>query len=431
MAGGAINGLAPSPQSLPAFPSIQEGEGEEEEEEEEVETKQEEKQSKTTKLSPGSEPQAPSHEPRSSHGSKHQATPLHHRHSRKTQNQTGKSVSCSTCRPSSRDKISIVPLDASHHSSHTPNSPRHASNAIKAFFLSLTKRSPKTTQSSIEEQWSLTVSDLTQKLLQATRKRDEASAEATRLRASVLDLEKKLARLEIHCLGLKNSLDERLGVSSPHGHSAWCVGPRGADRVRVADQFAQAVADARVAVRALARQAGARAARQVHLEALLCRAFYADFENFGSVDGLIDPRARCEANYSDHVAMKALNWEEVLSKGTRHFSEGFSRFCDAKMGAVVSALGWGRAAWPEPLLQAFFIAARGVWVVRLLAGAVHPRFEVFRVGVGAKFEGAYMEDVARRVGGLKVTVMVAPGFYVDAGVVKARVLCTHQHEQGR
>ncbi|KAF7041887.1 hypothetical protein CFC21_051612, partial [Triticum aestivum] len=121
--------------------------------------------------------------------------------------------------------------------------------------------------------------------------------------------------------------------------------------------------------------------------------------------------------------------------GTKHYSDGLSRFCDAKMSEVVSSLGWARARpWPEPLLQAFFLAAKGVWGVRLLARSVHPPLPVVRVDRGARFDSRFMEDAAAsRAGRLEpasVKMMVAPGFHVyvaGAGVVKCKVVCFYNN----
>jgi hypothetical protein len=102
---------------------------------------------------------------------------------------------------------------------------------------------------------------------------------------------------------------------------------------------------------------------------------------------------------------------------------------------VVSSLGWARARpWPEPLLQAFFLAAKGVWGVRLLARSVHPPLPVVRVDRGARFDSRFMEDAAAaRAGRLEpvsVKMMVAPGFHVyvaGAGVVKCKVVCFYNN----
>ncbi|CAL4938523.1 unnamed protein product [Urochloa decumbens] len=297
---------------------------------------------------------------------------------------------------------------------------------IRSLFVSLTRRStprssPSPTSASSGgagagdaagggEQWRLAAADLSRRLAAATRTRDEALEETTRLKHSLAELELKLARLESRVL------------PAP---SAFPV-----------DSFLRAVSTARAAVRSLARALSTHlrspASPGPSLESFLNRAFHADFELDTDADAHTpDPAGRCEANLAAYHAVAVLTWEEVLLHGTKHYSEGLSRFCDAKMSEVVSSLGWARArAWPEPLLQAFFLAAKGVWGVRLLARSVHPPLPVVRAERGARFDARFMEDAAAgRAGRLEpasVKMMVAPGFHVylaGAGVVKCRVVC--------
>lgn len=171
---------------------------------------------------------------------------------------------------------------------------------------------------------------------------------------------------------------------------------------------------------------------QLYLEALLSAAFFEDFECCGfvknSVAHILNPIDRCEANYSAYDALKVLAWEEVLNKGTKHFSEEFSRFCDRKMSEIVALLGWNRA-WPEQLLQAFFGASKSIWLVHLLANSVHPTLTIFRVDKAARFDPVYMEDMggdkAKKLIPTMVRIMVAPGFYVYDNVVKCKVICRY------
>ncbi|KAE8710828.1 hypothetical protein F3Y22_tig00110319pilonHSYRG00435 [Hibiscus syriacus] len=127
--------------------------------------------------------------------------------------------------------------------------------------------------------------------------------------------------------------------------------------------------------------------------------------------------------------------EEVLNKGTRHYSEEFSKFCDRKMNEIVAMLGWNRA-WPEPLLQAFFGASKSVWLVHLLANSLHPGLPIFRVDKGVRFDSVYMEDMdgerARKLVPSMVRIMITPGFYVYDNVVKCKVICRYSNnvEQG-
>ncbi|CAN6290034.1 unnamed protein product [Urochloa humidicola] len=323
-------------------------------------------------------------------------------------------VSCSDCRFKQR--------------ALAPSSP---GAVIRSLFVSLTRRStPRSSPSPSSasggggaaggdaagdgEQWRLAAADLSRRLAAATRTRDEALEETTRLKHSLAELEHKLARLESRVL----------------------PAPAAAAGAFPVDSFLRAVSTARAAVRSLARALSTHlrspASPGPSLESFLNRAFHADFELDTDADAHTpDPAGRCEANLAAYHAVAVLTWEEVLLHGTKHYSEGLSRFCDAKMSEVVSSLGWARArAWPEPLLQAFFLAAKGVWGVRLLARSVHPPLPVVRAERGARFDARFMEDAAAgwagRLEPASVKMMVAPGFHVylaGAGVVKCRVVC--------
>ncbi|KAL0923405.1 hypothetical protein M5K25_007461 [Dendrobium thyrsiflorum] len=371
----------------------------------------------------------------------HQPTPLHP--PTKSSRREDLSVSCSKCRPSSRDKITVVPLDP--NSQKRPSSvPGSTPNSLlRSLFSALARKTPphatSTPFSSSEAQdnseWKLTAADLSRKLLHVTRKRDEALLETSRLKYSVSELERKLNRLESYCRDLQASLDRR------------ATGPTSA----TVDQFLPAVNDARTAVRHLSRclitqlraapRSMDRLGSLLHshglvkknpgslimgLESVLNRVFYSDFERVGEGEGMLaDPADRCKANWAAYEAVRGLCWEDVLSKGTRHYSAGLSRFCDRRMSEVVGMLGWARA-WPEGLLQAFFGAARGVWAVHLLARSVHPALPILRIDRGARFDPVYMEDsTGDKPSTGEVIMMVAPGFYVHGAtcnVVKCRVL---------
>ncbi|XP_077245136.1 IRK-interacting protein-like [Tasmannia lanceolata] len=378
-----------------------------------------------------------------------------------------RTVSCNKCRPSAREKISIVPLDI-NGSNPSPNS----NNIFKSLFSTLIKKSPKSSAgdspAAREEQWKLAFSDLSQKLQQANRKRDEALLEASSLKHSMAELEKKLNKLEIYCHDLKSGIE--ICTSSPHRNPTGKIdtipvtkwyGPNGTDQEKVVEPFVRAVSDARAAVRQLSRsltvqlrQMGGKVYERIasllepydvkfsvsknprsllfYLEALLNRAFYEDFEGIGfrknGSDEILNPIESCAANFESYLELKELSWEEVLTKGTKHFSENFSRFCDRKMSEIVGMLTWNRA-WPEVLLQGFFGAAKSVWLVHLLARAVHPGLGIFRVEKEARFEGAYMEDLVgdkvRKLRPSLVRIMVSPGFYVYSNVVKCKVLCRY------
>ncbi|PIN27091.1 hypothetical protein CDL12_00149 [Handroanthus impetiginosus] len=403
---------------------------------------------------------------------KHHPTPLHsekHRgkgSSRKRQENIGgaatSGVSCNRCRPSNREKISVVPLE---NNGVSPN------GLFKSILASLVfKKSPKSPESgssavSREEHWKIAVAELSNKLIQASRKRDDAVLEASKLKFSVAELEKKLNKLEIYCHSLKSELEvcsSGKNYKSPTrvlNYQTIKVG----DQEKVIEHFLVLVSEARSSVRVLTRalsiqmrQMGGKVHDRItsllqpydikisftrnpkgmllYLEALLNRVFFEDFESIGFQKGapnpILNPIDCCEANFATFSRMQGLTWEDVLSKGTRHFSEDFSKFCDRKMSEIVGMLGWNRA-WPESLLQAFFGASKAVWLVHLLANSVHPGLPIFRVESGSGFDPVYMEDMggdkAKKLIPNTVRIMVAPGFYVYDSVVKCKVLCRYHN----
>ncbi|XP_072954422.1 IRK-interacting protein-like [Typha angustifolia] len=324
-------------------------------------------------------------------------TPLTHQ-SKKVQkpgDSASDSVSCSTCRPSSRVKPSP--------------SPSPQVSFLRSFFL----RTPNSTTAAS----STTTSSLKLKLLAATRARDEALLESTRLKLSLTDLHLKLSRLQ-----------SQYPTPTSSSSSSFPVEP-----------FLRSVSESRSSTRLLARSLSAHLAPH-HLihntESFLNQVFFAGFELDDDAETLLaDPAKRCESNRAAYELLRGLTWEEVLRNGTKHYSPGLSRFCDVKMSDVAGSLGSARP-WTERLLQAFFYAAKAAWVVRLMARSAHPPIPIIRVDGGARFDPKFMEDVGvdRTSSGpaepVAVKMMVAPGFHVytiGAGVVKCRVLCWYSH----
>lgn len=406
-------------------------------------------------------------------------TKNNHKKKRSETDQEDGSVSCNKCRPHSRDKIFILPYDQTNGSNG--NSNRNYSSLLaspngifKSIVSKLTRKSPmsssSTTNNNNEEQWKMAISELSHKLVQATRKRDEALQEASRLMNSMSELEKKLNKLEIYCHGLKSGLEEcNINSHTTNNNSVAnsSVSQKNTYHVvqdtdnNVVQHFLVSVSEARSSVRLLSRSltmqlrhTGNKVYEKVslllqpydikisfsknprsllfYLEALLNKTFFEDFESIGfqknGCNRILNPMERCESSYASFNMIHGLTWDEVLSKGTRHFSEDFSRFCDRKMSEIVAMLGWNRA-WSEPLLQAFFVASKSVWMVHLLANSVHPSLTIFRVDKGVNYDSVYMEDMggdkSSRLVPNMVRIMVAPGFYVYGSAVKCKVLCRY------
>ncbi|KAH9289523.1 hypothetical protein KI387_033640, partial [Taxus chinensis] len=167
-----------------------------------------------------------------------------------------------------------------------------------------------------------------------------------------------------------------------------------------------------------------------HLESLINQVLYQDFENSSfeksGAQSILDIHKRRQEKFSSFASLRNLSCNEVLNKGTRYYSESFSRFFYQKMSLIVSMLNWTKA-WPEPLLQAFFIAAKCIWLVHLLAFSFNPPLNIFRVDKGVNFDPVFMEDMLternKRQVPSKVRIMVIPGFYVHDDIVRCKVLC--------
>lgn len=413
---------------------------------------------------------------------RHHPTPLHSKTenkgkvcNKKRQENDDKGVLCNKCRPSNREKITVVPLDNKGNSVNSPHG-----GIFKSVLSNLVKKSPRLSLSSSEvessvvggvstreEQWKIVLAEVSHKLIQATRKRDEAVLEASRLKFSMVELEKKLNKLEIYCHNLKSGLEVcSNNVMTNKSSLSLVQRVKFGEEDKVIEHFLVMVSEARSSVRILSRsmtlhlrQIGSKVYDRialllqpyeikisisrnprgllVYLEALLNKAFYDDFESIGyqksSCNQILNPIDRCESNFGLYNRLKDLTWEEVLSKGTRFYSEEFSKFCDRKMSEIVAMLGWNRA-WPEPLLQAFFGASKAVWLVHLLANSLHPTLPIFRVDKEMKFDSIYMEDMgadkAKKLVPNMVRIMVTPGFYVYDNVVKCKVLCRYNNNIG-
>ncbi|KAL0446006.1 UNVERIFIED_CONTAM: hypothetical protein Slati_1728500 [Sesamum latifolium] len=244
--------------------------------------------------------------------------------SRKRQeNDKATGVSCNQCRPSNRDKFSVVPLENNgvhrHRLMASPN------GIFKSVLASLAlKKSPKSSDcgsaaASREEQWKFAVAELSNKLILASRKRDEAVLEASKLKYSVAELEKKLNKLEIYCHSLKSGLEV---CSSGKNSQIIGSGPdpdfdpsAEASGGKVYDRIALLLQPYDIKISYTRNPRGIL----LYFEALLNQAFFEDFESIGFQKGapnpILNPIDRCEVNFAMFSRLQGLAWEEVLSKG--------------------------------------------------------------------------------------------------------------------
>ncbi|KAF5447843.1 hypothetical protein F2P56_033363 [Juglans regia] len=405
-----------------------------------------------------------------------------------------KSVSsCNRCRPATittesenvtrngKNSNIVVPLTDSHSSIQSQPKNR---GVISWLFPRLKKKhkneySPNRTESEevsqiYKELGIMSTETLKKELVEANENRDAALMEVAEMKSSLGELKQKLEYLETYCEELKKALrqamqakdsqvPENFGAFPKRGKS---LDGNGENSIPVSEEvmvegFLQIVSEARLSVKQFCKtlvvqieetdntlmdnlnlllqpyklSLNSKYSKAVlyHLEAFINQSLYQDFENCvfqkNGSPKLLDPQQDRQAQFSSFVALRNLSWNEVLRKGTKYYSEEFSKFCDQKMSCIISTLNWTRP-WPEQLLQAFFVAAKCVWLLHLLAFSFNPPLVILRVEENRSFEPQYMEDMfmerQRSHGPSRVKVMVMPGFYVQDRVLRCKVLCRYK-----
>ncbi|KAL5205369.1 hypothetical protein ABZP36_033578 [Zizania latifolia] len=341
---------------------------------------------------------------------------------------------------------SRVPLSSNHHGSAQPRPKQRGSQILSWLFLRTKKKArPEMSPNAIErenmsqllKEWGLlSLDSLKRELADANAHRDAALQEAGEMRSSLGDLTTKLLNLEAYCSELKTALRQATASSSGNtqslsrrstrsiGASRELPGPFSHDAM--VEGFLQIASEARLSVKqfckALIQQVEepenglqdklklllqphqltitdnhCSKAVLYHLEAHMNQAMYQDFENCTFQNNgsprCLDPKQDSQESFASFVALRNLSWNEVLRKGTKYYSEGFSRFCDQKMSCIVSTLkSWSRP-WPEQLLHCFFVAAKCVWLLHLLAFSFTPPLSIMRVEENRVFDQMYMEDI--------------------------------------
>ncbi|KAI3823222.1 hypothetical protein L1987_04655 [Smallanthus sonchifolius] len=304
------------------------------------------------------------------------------------------------------------------------------------------------------------VEALMRELTKANERRDAALMEVSEMRSSIGSFQEKLEYLENYCEELKTASGRAMSQTKEKPVDLNNENMPVSNEVMV-EGFMQMVSEARLSVKHFCRtlvaqidegdmvslenlnsvlqpqklSLNSRHSKAVlcHLEAIINQSLYQDFENCafqknGSPKHL-DPQQERQARFSSFCVLRNLSWNEVLRKGTKCYSEEFSRFCDQKMCGIVASLNWTRP-WPEQLLQAFFVAAKCVWLLHLLAFSFSPALGILRVEDNRSFDGVFMEDVyvdrQRALNPTRVKVMVMPGFYVQDRVLRCKVLCRYR-----
>ncbi|KAJ6702853.1 IRK-INTERACTING PROTEIN [Salix viminalis] len=401
--------------------------------------------------------------------------------------------SCNTCKPAtiitesekaarnSKHSNIVVPLTDSHSSLQSQPKNR---GVMSWLFPKLKKKqknesSPNRTESEevsqiFKDLGMLSIETLKRQLMEANEHRDAALMEVAEMRSSLGDLGHKLEYLESYCEELKKSLRqatlakdslivEKLGNFPNRGRSTDGNGENSmpVSEDAMVEGFLQIVSEARLSVKQFCKtlvgqieetdttlmdnlnlllqphklSLNSRYSKAVsyHLEAIINQSLYQDFENSvfqknGSPKNL-DPNLDRQAQFSSFVALRNLSWSEVLRKGTKYYSEEFSKFCDQKMSCIITTMNWTRP-WPEQLLQSFFVAAKCIWLLHLLAFSFNPPLGILRVEENRSFDSHFMEDMfvdrQRSLGPSRVKIMVMPGFYVQDRVLRCKVLCRYK-----
>lgn len=321
----------------------------------------------------------------------------------------------------------------------------------------------------------MSIEALKKELIEANENRDVALMEVSEMRCSLGELRQKMEYLENYCEELKKALKQSMQTQAKDSQLCEQIKlsnlPQRGKSIDGNDEnsmpvneevmiegFLQIVSESRLSVKQFCKNLinnieetdhsltenlnsllqpyklslNSKYSKAVlyHFEAFINQALYQDFENCifqtNGCSKLIDRHEDRQAKFSSFVALRNLSWNEVLRKGTKYYSEEFSKFCDQKMSCITSTLNWIRP-WPEQLLQAFFVAAKCMWLLHLLAFSFNPPLGVLRVEENRTFDHRYMEDMSpRSQGPSKVKIMVNPGFYVKDRVLRCKVLCRYK-----
>ncbi|CAN6453663.1 unnamed protein product [Victoria cruziana] len=382
-----------------------------------------------------------------------------------------------------KHKNSIVPATEPSFSLQTP--PKNKVTPIFSWLFTRKKKTKTETETinraesinvpDVLKEWGiLSLESLKKELAEANENRDAALMEASEMKYSVMELKQKLSHLETYCEDLKQALKRAVQGKDalvPERPNLSKKGKNGGNSNKdnsmpvshevMVEGFLQIVSEARLSMKQFCRTLvgqieeaddvlreklnlllkpyditmSLKPTRGVlyHLEALLNQTLYEDFENSvfrkNGCPTLLDPHLDRQAKFEAFVALRNLSWNEVLRKGTKYYSEDFSRFCDQKMSCIISMLNWSRP-WPEQLLQSFFIAAKCVWLLHLLAFSFRPPLSILRVEEHRNYDPLYMDDVLlgkqRQQTPSRVRIMVSPGFYVHDKVLRCKVLCRHR-----
>ncbi|KMT14439.1 hypothetical protein BVRB_4g072150 isoform B [Beta vulgaris subsp. vulgaris] len=395
------------------------------------------------------------------------------------ENSPGTEVLKSRRRNSLGDLKSVSSCNQYSHTTMSSTA-RHKNNKSRGMILSwLFKRRPKNNEnctfsplrteseevsSVLKDLGNVSIEALKKELIDANQKKEAALLEVSEMRSSFGELKKKLDNLESYCEGLKKALRQAVSKREKTGDAV----KKNDDSLMMpvseevmVEGFLQIVSEARLSVKQFCKtlieqieesdeqltenlnlllkpfklSLNSRYSKAVfyHLEAIINQAFYQDFENCvfqkNGMPKILDPQQQRLAQFQSFASLRNLSWNEVLKKGTKYYSEEFSNFCDQKMSCIIKTLNWTRP-WSETLLQSFFVAAKCIWLLHLLAFSFYPPLSILRVEENRPFDPHYMEDIVtdkqKGHGPSRVKIMVMPGFYVQDKILRCKVLCRYK-----
>ncbi|CAN4123841.1 unnamed protein product [Withania somnifera] len=336
------------------------------------------------------------------------------------------------------------------------------------------RREPEEVSQICKDVGVVSIETLKKELMEANESREAAVTEVAEMKSSLGDLKQKLEYLETYCEELKKALRQAIQAKGSQPSNMLIDLPRrmkstdgdGDNTIPVSEEvmvegFLQIVSESRQSLKQFCKTLIAQVEETdssltdnlnlllqpyeislnskhpksvlYHVEAIINQSLYQDFENVvfqkNGAQKHLDPQQDCHDQFSSFVSLRNLSWTEVLRKGTKYYSEDFSKFCDHKMCCIITALNW-RRPWPEQLLQAFFVAAKCIWLLHLLAFSFNPPLGILRVEENTTLDKNYMEDIfadrQKLQGPSKVKIMVVPGFYVRDRVHRCKVICRYK-----
>ncbi|KAL0418539.1 UNVERIFIED_CONTAM: IRK-interacting protein [Sesamum radiatum] len=315
--------------------------------------------------------------------------------------------SCNKCRPAiissepdgltknGRKSNIVVPLTDSHSSLHSH--PRNKGLNFSWLFPRLKKKnknesSPVRSQAEevpqmVKDSGTASVETLRKELTEANESRDAALNEVAEMKSSLEEFSQKLEYLETYCEELKKALRQAVQVKISLPAEKLINPPRRGKSIDgIAENSMPVSEEVMVEGFLQIRRILGQLDETDHTLVVCCfyncqtpntpkfytiwrhhnQSLYQDFENCvfqkNGAQKLLDPQQDRQARFQSFVALRNLSWNEVLRKGTKFYSEEFSKYCDKKMSGIITTLGWTRP-WSEQLLQAFFVAAKCIWLL--------------------------------------------------------------------